>query len=231
MPLKIIVLRGIVLTALFSVAAPVLLAQASGNARVLPQTKQEDHSSSFEAREATNLDGPYVPISSRDRVRWFMTGTIGPSHLAVGLFTSALGTALDHPKEYGPHWSGFADRYGMRMTGIVTGNAMEASLGALWGEDPRYSRDPGDSAGGRVRNIIKQTFVARYRDGDFHPAYARFVAVAGNNFLSNTWREPSESTVQDALIRTAEGIGGRMAGNTFQEFWPEIKKYVFRRRD
>jgi hypothetical protein len=76
---------------------------------------------------------PYSQITPRQRLRWFITNTIGPQHLAGGLFTAAFGTALDRPKEYGPHWGGFADRYGIRITGIVTGNAMEASIGALWG--------------------------------------------------------------------------------------------------
>jgi hypothetical protein len=229
MPAKMKLLRGIAVFALVFASAPKLFAQNSGTLGSSREAVSDEHASFFKLPRMTNLDDPYVPITGRGRVRWFISSSIGPSHLAAGLFSSAFGTALDRPKEYGPHWGGFADRYGMRMTGIVTGNAMEAGLGAIWGEDPRYFRVPYESPGNRVKNIIKQTFEARYANGDFHPAYARFVAVAGNNFLSNSWREPSESNTKDALIRTAEGIGGRMAGNAFQEFWPDIRKHVFHR--
>jgi hypothetical protein len=138
---------------------------------------------------------PYNPISRRQRLRWFITNSIGPSHLTGGLFTSAFGTALDRPKEYGPHWGGFADRYGMRMTGIVTGNAVEASVGYYFHEDPRYFRVPERAFKSRIANVARLTVVARHDDGTYGPAYARYIAISGNNFLSNTWRVSSEANV------------------------------------
>jgi len=172
-------------------------------------------------------DNVYVPITDRQRLRWFLTNTIGPQHLAGGVITSAFGTAVDRPKEYGPGWAGFGDRYGMRLTGIVTGNAMEASIGTLWREDPRYFRVPDQPFKARVRNIVRLTFVARRADGNFAPAYARYISVSGNNFLSNTWRVDSEANTHDAVLRTLEGFAGRMASNGFEEFWPDLKSRVF----
>jgi len=162
-------------------------------------------------------------------MRWFLSNTIGPPHLVGGLFTSAFGTAVDRPKEYGPGWAGFGDRYGMRLTGISTGNAIEASVGALCGEDPRYFRVPGESFKRRLSNAVQLTFVARRRDGHFAPAYARYMAISGNNFLSNTWRVDSEANTHDAVIRTADGFAGRFASNLFEEFWPDIKNFAFHR--
>src|SRR5262252_4994798 len=69
---------------------------------------------------------PHSRLSSGDRFRWFLQSTAGPASLAGGVVSSAFGTALNMPKEYGPHWEGFGKRYGMRLTGISTGNAMEA---------------------------------------------------------------------------------------------------------
>jgi hypothetical protein len=174
-------------------------------------------------------DEPYDPITARQRLRWFITNTIGPAHLAGGAVTSAFGTAFDRPKEYGPGWAGFGDRFGMRLTGVVTGNAIEGGVGALWGEDPRYFRVPDQPFGARVKNVMKQTFTARRRDGSFAPAYARFIAEPGNNFLSNAWRPASEANTHDALLRTGEGFAGRMASNAFQEFWPDIERRLLHR--
>jgi len=179
--------------------------------------------------KSTTEDDTYHPITGRQRLRWFLTSTIGPPHLVGGLFTSAFGTAMDRPKEYGPGWAGFGDRYGIRLTGIVTGNAIEASTGALWGEDPRYFRVPNEPFTRRILNAAQLTFKARRRDGHFAPAYARYIAISGNNFLSNTWRVDSEADTQHALIRTADGFAGRFASNLFEEFWPDIKNLVFHR--
>jgi hypothetical protein len=172
---------------------------------------------------------PYVPITGNQRVEWIVDSTLGPTSLLGGIFSAGIGTGLDRPKEYGPHWDGFADRYGMRLTGVYTGNVIEAGFGAMWGEDPRYFRAGEGSIGHRIGHIVKLTFLARYSDGHYGPAYARYIGITGNNFMSNTWRQPSEANDEDSMLRTLEGFGGRMAGNAFAEFWPDISTHVFHR--
>ena len=173
----------------------------------------------------------YQPITPEGRLIWFTRSTIFPRSLVSGLFSAGLGTAFNSPEEYGPHWEGFAQRYGMRLTGVSTGNAIEATLGAAWGEDPRYFHTVHAPFGTRVKNIIDLTFRAYRPDGERHLAYARYVATAGNNFLSNTWRVDSEADWQHALLRTAEGFGGRALSNAFSEFVPELWRRVRRKPD
>lgn len=191
------------------------------------ESDQSHSPSLFTPLKTQAQESPYKPITPRQGLRWFITNSLGPPHLVGGLFTASFGTAVDRPKEYGPHWGGFAERYGMRMTGIVTGNAMEVGAGLLMHEDPRYFRVPERLFKSRVRNVVRQTFVARRDDGTFGPAYARYFAISGNNFLSNTWRADSEANAHDALWRTAEGFAGRMSANAFEEFWPSVKKHIF----
>jgi hypothetical protein len=74
---------------------------------------------------------------------------------------------------------------------------------------------------------VKLTFAAGDYEGDLVPVYGRYVAIFGNNFLSNTWRAHSEANTQDALLRTAEGFAGRMFFNAVEEFWPDVKKHLF----
>jgi len=132
--------------------------------------------------------------------------------------------------EYGPHWDGFGKRYGMRLTGVSTGNAMEASLGAIWGEDPRYFRLVNAPFKERVGSVVKMTFLAHNRFGNVVPAYARYVSTPSNNFLSNTWRADSEATNRAAALRTLWGFLGLMGRNAFEEFWPDVRHSVFHRQ-
>lgn len=169
------------------------------------------------------------PISGEDRVKWFAESTVGPPSLLGGAISAGWGTLFNAPREYGPHWEGFGKRYGMRLTGVSTGNAMEAGLGALWGEDPRYPRAAGQPFKSRVVNIIRMTFLAPNRNGELRPAYARYAAISGNNFLSNAWRADSEATNGRASLRTLFGFLGRMSSNAFAEFWPDVRQRIRRK--
>ena len=169
---------------------------------------------------------PYEFPSGKRRAAWAVNGTVGPASLMGGTISAAFGTAFDVPSEYGPHWEGYGKRYAMRLTGIATSNAMEAGLGALWGEDPRYLRVAGRPFKSRVGNVVKMTFFAQDRGGRARPAYARFAAITGSNYLSNTWRADSEATARRATIRVPLGFLGRMAGNAWQEFWPDVRQRI-----
>jgi hypothetical protein len=168
----------------------------------------------------------YHPITADGRLGWFVRSTIGPRSLIAGLFSAGIGTASNSPHEYGTHWDGFGQRYGMRLTGVSTGNAIEASLGAVWGEDPRYFHTVNAPFGERAKNVADLTFRAYGPDGQRHLAYARLVATFGNNFLSNTWRVPSEADWQHAMIRSAEGFGACAVSNAFSEFVPQLWRHV-----
>ena len=117
----------------------------------------------------------------------------------------------------------------MRLTGIATGNLIEAGLGSLWGEDPRYFPSPTGGVWPRVKYVIRTRFLAPHTDGRMHPAYARFAGDVGNNFLSNTWRADSEAKTSSALIRCGWGVVGRMGSQAFTEFWPDVQKKILRK--
>lgn len=170
------------------------------------------------------------PITAKERAKWALEGTFGPASLTGGIISAGWGTLLNRPREYGPHWDGFGDRYGMRLTGIATSNAMEAGLGAIWGEDPRYVRASGENFGGRLGHAVKMAFVAQNKNGRLMPAYARYAAITGNNYLSNTWRADSEATLSRASVRVGIGFLGRIGSNIWDEFWPDVKQGLFHRQ-
>ena len=97
----------------------------------------------------------YSRITGTERLQWFAVSTVGPQSLAAGVVSSAWGTAFNNPPEYRPTWEGFGKRYGMRLTGVSSGNAIEAGLGAAWGEDPRYFRAERQPIGGRLRHMVQ----------------------------------------------------------------------------
>ncbi len=164
------------------------------------------------------------------RLGWFDEKTFGVSNLGGSIPGAAWQTFLDRPREAGPHWDGFAERYGVSLSTNAVSNGMEAGLGAIWGEDPRYQRDgarvPFKS---RLGHVVKWTVVAPNRDGELRPAYARFIAFSGSSFISNAWREPSDTDAAHSLGRIGFALLGRMGSNAFDEFWPDVERKVFHR--
>ena len=196
---------------------------------VAPDSDGEASSSSFNPAASSSSD-ERRPITAQERINWVVRGTIGPETLAAGLFSAGWGTLFNQPKTYGPHWAGFGDRYGMRLSGLALSNTMEAGLGAIWGEDPRYRRDAGAPFMNRIGHAAKMTFLAENRDGQVKLAYARFIAIPGSNFISNAWRAPGDDAAGNAAVRVGLGFFGRFGGNTFDEFWPDVKHKLFRHR-
>ena len=172
----------------------------------------------------------YQPIAGKQRLKWVVKGTVGPESLGKGLFLAGIATAQNRPPEYGPHWEGFGKRYGMRLTGVATDHVMEASVGALWGEDPRYFHSLDHDFRSRMKHAVFSTFTAPRADGHMAPAYARFIAIPGSNLLSNTWRPERTDTASDAGKRIVLAFAGRVAGNVFKEFWPDIKRRISRKK-
>ena len=168
----------------------------------------------------------YRPLTKAQRTNWFIESVVGPESLAAGLASAGWGTALDRPREYGPHISGFAQRYVMRLPEVAMGNAIEAGLGAVWQEDPRYNRSGQGKLWHRVRHAATMTVLAYRSDGHAAPAYARYAGIVGENLIANGWRVDSERSVNTALTQSALGFAGRFASNLFGEFWTDVRKKV-----
>ena len=166
--------------------------QTSTSSQSGPQNPQAADSNSNNQMQ----NAIYEPITATQRVGWVLRNTVEPQRLLGDAVYAGVETAENDPRVDGPHWDGFGKRAGILLAGAAVSNTMEATLGSFWGEDPRYFRVPDETFGARVKNVFVQTFVARGRDGNYHPAYARYMAVAGSNWLSNTWRPIARPTTK-----------------------------------
>jgi len=173
---------------------------------------------------------PYAAVTPWQRLGWFDGKTFGVRNFDGTIPGAAWQTFFDRPRAAGPHWEGFAERYGVSVATNAVSNAMEAGLGAVWREDPRYRRDgDGVSFKSRLGHVVKWTVVAPDRNGELRPAYARFIAFTSSSFISNAWREPGDTDPEHSLGRIGLGLLGRMGSNAFDEFWPDTKRKLFHR--
>jgi hypothetical protein len=158
------------------------------------------------------------PIDGHSRLQWLYVENLGIGSLLDDVAVGAVDTGFNTPKEYKTHWSGFGERTGMVAANYGVKSVMEAGLGSIWGEDPRYLRTTGLSTKSRLAYVVKMTFLAQDRAGNTMPAYSRYIAFPASSFLSNAWQPKSEASVSDAAVRVGLGFLSRMGENAWKEF-------------
>ena len=182
--------------------------------------------SSVPARAQTASPDPYTPITSGERAKWIVEGSIGPRSLATGAFTSTWGTAINSPHEWERTWSGFGKRFGDREARVTISNSLEGGLGAIWGEDPRYGRLGRGGLWPRARHALKSSVLARRRDGQLAPAWGRYVGDVASTAIARTWLPPSATSAVGTTWSITNSVLGRMVGNAFAEFWPDARQLL-----
>ena len=172
----------------------------------------------------------YTPITSEQRLTWTVSGVVGPQSLfVVGPIAAGWQTLWNQPQEWNQSWSGFGKRYLQREADVAISNTLEAGVGAIWGEEPRYMRMGHGSIRARAKWAIKTAFVTQRRDGKLHAAWGRYVGNTVNNVIENSWLPPSSNTVGNTIYRSAAGFASRIGSNAWEEFWPDVVRLLRKR--
>jgi hypothetical protein len=172
----------------------------------------------------------YVPITGMQRIDWIVDGTVGRKSLfVVGPLATVWQTAWNNPEEWGRGVDGIAKRYAEREVDVAISNSIEAGVGALWGEEPRYIRSGRKGIWPRARYTMKTVFLTQRRDGSLNLAWGRIAGNTVNNVIENAWLPPSVSTPGQTVWRSALGFLGRLCGNAWEEFWPDVVRH-FRKK-
>jgi hypothetical protein len=172
------------------------------------------------------------PMTTAERVHWVVDGTIGIQSLAlVGPIGVAWQTAWNQPEEWGQSWSGAGKRYLQREADVAISGTIEAGLGAIWGARADYIRSGRKGVKPRLAYALKTVFLAHHPDGHLEFAWARLAGNTLNNAIENTWLPPSATTWGQTTWRSASGFGTRALGNVWEEFWPDVRKRLLKRRE
>jgi hypothetical protein len=167
---------------------------------------------------------PYTPPTGRDRVNWVVEGTASLPVLVFNLGDSAVSTYANWPKEWGRGLAGFSKRVADEEAYSAVSGTLEAGIGSLWGEDPRYRRSDQHGVWRRTRHTLVAVVAAPRSDGHLAPAWARFAAEPGAIEIENTWLPLSARTSSATAWRVGEDFMFRAVSNVWDEFWPDLRK-------
>jgi hypothetical protein len=126
--------------------------------------------------------------------------------------------------------SGYAKRFGA----AYAGNASTQFFGtffypALLRQDPRYFRKYTGTTSDRTAYSITRVFVTRTDSGRSAPNVSFWLAAATSAALSNTYYPHGDRSPGDAAWRFGLAFGSQASFNLAKEFWPDIKKMLFKK--
>jgi hypothetical protein len=171
---------------------------------------------------------PYKAITVPQRAEWWAERSLDWESFGAGIIKGATRTWwLKSPEEWGGSWEGFGKRVGTRQAESIISRGIEAGVGSLWGEDPRYFRSGRTDFSGRLRHAVVSAFVTYRRDGSRGPALARGIGIVSAKTVSKSWK-PDREWWQDSFEPLGTGLAGRITSNVLREFLPDLKHTIFR---
>lgn len=172
---------------------------------------------------------PYTPISTSSKAAIFAYRTIEPAALGKSLVTAGFNHWQNSPEEWGQGMAGYGRRYGHKLATRGVESGFGFVVAAALHEDPRYFRLSEGGLWRRVGHALKNTIATRKDDGSSSIALWRISAKVGGQFVSNAWRPDRYHPTDATLGRAAVSVGYDGLSNIFKEFWPDIRRKVFRR--
>jgi hypothetical protein len=171
---------------------------------------------------------PYTPLSLKEKTYVFMWRNIQPSSFGKSAFTAAIAQWQDQPTEWGQGMEGYGKRYGHRILNRAVETTMGLGVAAALHQDPRYFRLGEGGFRRRTGHALSYVLLTRTDSGGKTFSVWRVSSNYGAQFVSNSWR-PVNTTAAAAMARGTISLGFDAASNVFKEFWPDLRRLVFRK--
>jgi hypothetical protein len=194
-------------------ARRVLLASVLGLLFLDVSPAQQADATSWQSKLSFHASTAYGP--------WSLVGTAAYSGLLQG---------IDFPKEWGQGMSGYGKRLGSELAYSGVRNTMAFALDTTLHEDPHYYRSTDTGFWRRMKHAFRGTVLTRTDSGGETLSWWRLGSAYGATYLSNQWYPDRVNTVKYDLTEGTTQIGFDFLANVGSEFWPDIKKKVFRRK-
>lgn len=173
----------------------------------------------------------YTPLTGRERWKLYLEMTYasaGP-YLSPVVNALALDQANGTPRQWGGGFPGFGRRLASRVGNAVLQGTFQAPLAALFHEDVRYIPSNHHSFQRRALHAVLYSFLTYNNKG--HPTLniANLTAYYASTAVTTAWLPGIGNAARYTFVNSSEQIALSFPLNVVQEFWPEIRRSIFRR--
>ncbi len=175
---------------------------------------------------------PVEPLTPRQKWNMFLKQTADPFNVASAAMAAGFSQAGNETPKYGEGGAAYAERFGAAMADFATqGFFSGVALATLFRQDPRYFRKgPESGVFRRIAYSVSRIAITRQDSG--RPAF-NISSVLGMMLgiaASNAYYPPSSVRASVMLGRLDTSLSGSVMGNLLSEFWPDIQRKVFHRK-
>jgi len=170
------------------------------------------------------------PLSWEGKLSFHASAAYSPGALVGTAAYSGFLQEIDFPREWGQGASGYGKRLGSGLAYAGMRNTISFALDTTLHEDPRYYRSTDTGFWRRMKHALRGTILTRTDSGGETLSWWRLGSAYGATYLSNQWYPDRVNTVKLDLTEGTTQIGFDFLANVGAEFWPDVKKKVFRRQ-
>jgi hypothetical protein len=178
---------------------------------------------------STNL-ATEEPLTVGGKFMLAFKDTIDPfTFVLAGFYSGVAQWQNDYPS-FGEGASGYGKRFGAAYADQAIGNYLtEAIIPSLLHEDPRYFRKGSGRKRTRLVYALSRTIITRKDNGRSSFNYSEVVGNGIAAGIANLYYPASQRSVGEAGEKLGIQVISDSAFNVLLEFWPDMKRLVFKR--
>jgi hypothetical protein len=173
-----------------------------------------------------------APLTARQKWSLAVRETLDPFNIANAAFGSGFSQMGNQTPKYGEGGGAFASRFGAAWADLAAQNFFSAGvLATVLHQDPRYyRRGPQSGIMKRVVYSLSRLAVTRQDSGRAAFNASGIFGMALGIAASNAYY-PSQSVRGSVMAeRLSTSLTGGVIGNLMSEFWPDIQKKFFHKK-
>lgn len=173
---------------------------------------------------------PKESLDWKGKLQFHEVKTFGPlAILGFAAYAAAL-QDLNSPKEWGQGGEAYGKRFASTMGWAGIHGILAFGLDSALHQDPRYYRSDSRAFLRRAGHAFRETILTHTDSGGETLSTWRLGSDYGAAFLSDTWYPGRLDNPGQGFIHGSLTLGFDAVANLGSEFWPDIKRMVFRRK-
>ncbi len=177
---------------------------------------------------AQTIEPVPTPLDWQGKLAFHAQSTYEPLALAGFAAYAGFLQEINSPTEWGQGAGAYGKRFGSTLAWSGIHSTLAFGLDTALHQDPRYFRSLRTGFWRRSAHALRGTILTRTDSGSETVSTWRIGSAYGAAFLSNTWYPARLDTVRYGFETGSASLAFGFAGNLAAEFWPDVKRKVFR---